>query len=40
MDERYNRIVRNEEFNRLLDEIEALEADRIYCRHGWSTCWM
>ena len=34
MDERYNRIVRNEEFNRLLDEIEALEADRIYCRHG------
>ena len=28
MDERYNRIVRNEEFNRLLDEIEALEADR------------
>ena len=34
MDERYNRIVQNEEFNRLLDEIEALEADRIYCRHG------
>ena len=34
MDERYNRIVRNEEFNRLLDGIETLEADRIYCRHG------
>ena len=34
MDDRYNRIIRNEEFNRLLDEIEALEADRIYCRHG------
>ena len=27
-------VVQNEEFNRLLDEIEALEADRIYCRHG------
>ena len=39
MDERYKRIVRNEEFNRLLDKIEALEADRIYCRHGLGTCW-
>lgn len=34
MEERYNRIVRNIEFSRLLDSIEELERDRIYCRHG------
>ena len=34
MDERYNRIVRNEEFNRLLDEIEALEWTAFTLKHG------
>lgn len=31
---RYNRIINSKSFQTILEELEELEADRIFCRHG------
>ena len=32
--ERVNKIINNDEYRQLVDEVKELEKDRIYCRHG------